>query len=150
MYKTEASMQTQVKDLMTENPVLVSPTTTLKETAQKMKSVDCGVLPVGSWEKLEGMITDRDIVIRAVAEGVDTGTAQVRDYMTTEVCYCNETDTLAEAAHQMRRNDVSRLVVKDDSGTPCGIITFGCILRKHDNLAEIGKVVECAVGKKAA
>lgn len=143
-------MQTRVKELMTADPVIVSANTTLKDVAQKMKSIDCGVLPVGTWGKLEGMITDRDIVIRAVAEGTDIAKAQARDYMTTEVFYCYEDDSLEQAAEQMRHNNVSRLVVKDVTGKACGIITFGCILRKNDSLHEIGKVVECAVGKKAA
>lgn len=143
-------MQTLVKELMKENPVIIAATTTLKEAAQKMKSIDCGVLPVGSWDALEGIITDRDIVIRAVAEGVDTNKAQVRDYMTADVFYCSDYDTLAQAAEKMREHDVSRLVVRDSSGKACGVITFGCILRKNESLKEIGKVVECAVGKKAA
>lgn len=143
-------MATQVKELMKENPVIISSDTTLQEAAREMKSVDCGVLPVGSWENPEGMITDRDIVIRAVADGVDVTSEKVSDYMTKEVVYCNESDTLAQAAEQMRNNDVSRLMVKDSSGKACGIITFGCILRKDDSLEEVGDVVECAVGKKAA
>jgi predicted transcriptional regulator len=143
-------MQTKVKDLMKANPVIISSNITLKEAAQKMKSVDCGVLPVGTWDNLEGMITDRDIVIRAVAEGIDVAKAQVRDYMTTDVFYCSESDTLAQAAEQMRKNNVSRLVVKGSSGKACGILTFGRILREDENLGEIGTVVECAIGKKAA
>lgn len=143
-------MQTQVKELMTENPIIISSNATLKEAAQEMKSVDCGILPVGSWDNLEGMITDRDIVIRAVADGVDTSAARVQDYMTTDVFYCNKEDTLEQAAEEMNKNNVGRLAVKDSSGKVCGIITFGCILRKNDSLSEIGKIVESAVGKKAA
>lgn len=142
--------QTKVKDLMKEDPVIISSSATLKEAAQKMKSVDCGVLPVGTWDKLEGMITDRDIVIRAVAESVDITSARVCDYMTTDVYYCSENDTLAQAAEQMHKNNVSRLVVRDNSGKACGIITFGRILREDESLKEIGKVVECAIGKKVA
>jgi len=143
-------MQTQVKELMTENPIIIPANATLKQAAQKMKSIDCGVLPVGTWDKLEGIITDRDIVIRAVAEGIDAASAPARDYMTMDVFYCNEDDTLAQAAEQMRSHGVSRLAVKDRGGKTCGIITFGCIVRKHESLGEIGEVVECAVGKKAA
>jgi predicted transcriptional regulator len=115
-----------------------------------MKSVDCGVLPVGSWVFLEGIITDRDIVIRAVAEGADTSKEEVRDYMTTEIFYCEEDDTLEEAAEKMCRHNVSRLVVNDSRGQACGIITFGCILRKNSDTKETSNVVECAVGKRAA
>ncbi|MBN8532318.1 MAG: CBS domain-containing protein, partial [Alphaproteobacteria bacterium] len=109
-----------------------------------------GVLPVGSWDKPEGIITDRDIVIRAVADGVDVTSAEVRDYMTSEVYYCQEDDTLENAAQQMRDHQVSRLMVKSQAGKACGIITFGCILRENESLREIGKVVERAVGQKAA
>lgn len=143
-------MLTKVKELMRENPVIISADATLKEAAQKMKDEDCGVLPVGSWERLEGIITDRDIVVRAVAEGTDAAEMRVSDCMTTDVFYCNLDDTLSQAAEQMREHDVSRLVVKDKSGMACGILTFGCILRKNESLKEIGKVIECAVGKKAA
>ena len=143
-------MQTKVKDLMTEEPVIIDRETTLEEAAREMKSVDCGVLPIGSWHVLEGIITDRDIVVRAVAEGADMATEQVRDYMTTEVFYCDEDDTLAEAAEKMHKYGVSRLIVNDNGGRACGIITFGCILRKNKSLREIGQVVECAVGKKVA
>jgi predicted transcriptional regulator len=140
---------TKVKELMRAQPVIVAADATLKEAAQKMKSVDCGVLPVGSWDRLEGIITDRDIVIRAVADGIDPATATVRSCMTSEIFYCNDSDTLEQAAEKMREHDVSRLVVKDSSGKPCGIITFGCIMRKGE-MQELGKVVERAVGKRAA
>lgn len=143
-------MQTEVRELMKKDPVIIPADTTLQEAAQRMKSVDCGVLPVGSWDNPEGIITDRDIVLRAVAEGIDTVSARVRDYMTVEVFYCNEDDTVAQAAEQMRKYGVSRLMVKNSSGSACGIITFGCILRNDPSLKEIGKVVENAVGKKAA
>lgn len=143
-------MPTKVKELMTKDPIIVSTETTLQEAARKMKSLECGVLPVGSWEQPEGIITDRDIVIRAVADGVDITMAQVSDYMTRDVYYCREDDTLEAAGEQMRLHQVSRLMVKNQTGRACGIITFGCILRGDDSIKEIGKVVECAVGKKAA
>lgn len=143
-------MRTQVKDLMKKNPVIIPADTTLKDAAKKMKSVDCGILPVGTKDKIEGIITDRDIVIRGVAEGVDVESATVSQCMTSGICCCSEEDTLDEAAEQMRRHDVSRLLVKDNSGQICGILTFGSILRKDDSLAEIGKVVESAIGRKVA
>jgi predicted transcriptional regulator len=146
----EDDMKTKVKEMMTKNPVIIPAETSLVEAAKKMRSVDCGVLPVGSWNNLEGIITDRDIVVRAVAEGANINSAKVRDYMTKEVFYCNEEDTLAQMAEQMRKNGVSRLVVKDYEGNACGIVTFGCILRKNESLSEIGEVVENAVGDKAA
>lgn len=146
----QSRSRTLVKELMKANPVIIPSSASLREAAEKMKSQDCGVLPVGNWDRLEGMITDRDIAIRAVAEGIDPGSALVRDYMTRDVHYCSENDTLAQAGEKMRRNDVGRLVVRDSSGKACGIITFGCIMRKDSSLRELGEVIECAVGNKAA
>lgn len=144
-------MSTKVRDLMKENPVTVAPNSTLFEAAQKMKSAECGALPVGTPEKLQGIITDRDIVIRAVAEGKDPKTEQVKSYMTSQIVFCDAGDSLEEAAELMREKQVNRLAVRDEANNKmCGILTFGCIIRKGNDLEEIGRVIERAVGKKAA
>jgi len=151
-------MQTTVKELMRANPETISPNSSLKEAAQKMESIDCGVLPVSEEESTEeggesgimGIITDRDIVLRAVAQGKDVTKEKVRDYMTQQVFYCGEDDTLEDAAKVMHEHHVNRLVVKNKSGRMCGILSFGCILRKDSRMQEIHKVLECTVGKKAA
>jgi len=140
---------TIVKTLMTPNPVIVSPQSTLKEAAQKMKDIDCGVLPVGHDNQFEGMITDRDIVIRAVARGKDITTEKVKDYMTNDVYCCTEGDTVEEAANLMRDYGVTRLIVKNGDRIS-GIITFGSILRKDTDAEEVSDVVEQAVGRKQA
>jgi len=143
-------MQTQVKDIMKPNPATCSPTSTLAEAAQQMQAIDCGVLPVGTKEKPEGIITDRDIVLRAVAQGADVTQAKVKDFMTQGVHYCNDTDTLQRAAETMHEHHVNRLLVKDRNGKMCGIITFGCILRKESTMEDISQVLETTVGRKAA
>ena len=142
-------MQKQVKDLMESNAVLIDPGATLAEAARKMKDIDCGFLPVGSGDSPEGIITDRDIVIRAIAEGRDPGRERVRDYMTAEICACRESDTLEGAAKAMNENSVSRLVVEDNAGKICGVLTFGRIIRSNDDKAETSNVVEQATGKAA-
>jgi len=91
-------MTTKVQELMKENPEVIKPDATLREAAQKMKEIECGVLPVGTKDNLQGMITDRDIIIRAVAEGKDPAKEKVRDYMTDEAHACKETETLQDAA----------------------------------------------------
>lgn len=141
--------QTKVKDLMTANPEVVPPNTTLRDAAKKMEQISCGVLPVGSRDNVEGIITDRDIVLRAVAEGEDVNTVTVEKYMTTQkICYCAEGDTAEQAAEMMRKDRVNRLLVKDSQGKVSGIITFGRILREDESLAELGNVIQCAVGDK--
>ncbi len=143
--------QTKVKELMRRNPEVISPDSTIKEAAQKMKFLDCGVLPVGDKDILEGIITDRDIVLSAVAKGKDISQERVRDHMTYQVFGCREEDSLEEAAQQMHDHQVNRLVVRDDSGKVSGILSFGRIIREDADATEIAKVVEYAVsGKKAA
>jgi CBS domain-containing protein len=139
----------QVKELMETDLELISPDATLEEAARKMKECGCGFLPVGSDDAPEGIITDRDIVVRAIAEGKDPGEEKVRDVMTDEVCACKETDMLEDAARVMSENNVSRLVVKDNEGRICGILTFGRMIRSNDNKQETSEVVETATGKAA-
>ncbi|MEJ0062539.1 MAG: CBS domain-containing protein [Alphaproteobacteria bacterium] len=140
----------QVKDLMTRNPVFISSNATVQDAARKMENVDCGILPVGTPEKIEGVITDRDIVIRVIALGKDANTEKVRDYMTPGVVSCREDDTVDRAADMMRENNVNRLIVKNQTGKPSGILSFGRLLREEVNMSEIASVIERAVGPKAA
>jgi CBS domain-containing protein len=143
-------MQTKVKELMCKNPDFIASDSSLREAAQKMESLDCGVLPVGEEESLEGVITDRDIVLRAVAKGKDTSKEKIKDCMTKDIFFCHPDDTLEDAATTMHENHVNRLLVKDDKGRICGILSFGAILRKEESLEGIQKALECTVGKKAA
>jgi len=141
---------TKVREMMKQEPVMVSPNATLQEAARQMGNNECGILPVGTSDEIEGIITDRDIIVRAVAEGKNPATEKVRDYMTPEVCFCNDSDTVRQAAEAMHDNSVGRLVVKDENGTACGILTFGSILRKENDQAEVSEIVACATGRKAA
>lgn len=141
---------TKAMELMTKNPVMVNPDTTLKEAAEFMRDIDCGILPVGSGDNAKGMITDRDIVIRAVAKGKDISKEKVKNYMTKNVYSCNENDTLEECADKMREHDVSRLLVCNKANQITGLLSFGCILRNNKNTEEINNVVEHAIRRRAA
>ena len=143
-------MKSQVKNVMKYNPEIISPESTLKEAAQKMAKIGCGALPVAIKDTPMGMITDRDIVIRALAKGKDISSEKVRDHMTSDVFFCEAGDTLEDAAAQMHENHVSRLVVIDSGGRITGMLSFGSILRKHSDMDEISNIVGCATGKKAA
>lgn len=140
---------TAVKELMEEQIVTVSPDDTLAAAARKMKEANCGCLPVGAANKPEGIITDRDIVIRAIAENLDPADEKVRDYMTCAVKTCKSGDTLEQAAGKMREHGVSRLVVTDEDDHAVGILTFGRILRNHDDQEEVSTIVASAVGRSA-
>lgn len=133
-----------VKDIMTIHPTLIAPDATLQQAAERMKKVDCGMLPVGTKNHLEGLITDRDIMIRAIAEGVDPSLACVKDFMTKNIYACNEDDFLEDAAEKMRAHKVGRLVVKDREGKTVGILSFGGILRQQANSDEVANVIKRA------
>jgi CBS domain-containing protein len=141
-------LNTCVKELMEDKLIMIDPEATLCEAARKMKETNCGSLVVGSGNKPDGIITDRDIVIRAVSRDCDPADEQVRDHMTGFVMTCNVNDTLTQAADIMREHAVSRLVVTDEDGRACGLISFGRILRNHDDAEEIAAVVACVTGRK--
>jgi CBS domain-containing protein len=145
----EPAMNKEVKDLMEPSLVMISPNATLEEAARKMKEADCGFLPVGAKNAPQGIITDRDIVVRAIADGSDPRSEKVRDYMTTTVCTVKETDTLEDAARVMQQHHVSRLVVENGAGKISGVLTFGRIIRANDDKRETSEVVEKATGKAA-
>src|SRR5215510_9128583 len=101
----------KVKDVMTRGAECVGPDDTLQEAARKMKNLDVGPLPVCDNDRLVGMVTDRDIAVRAVAEGQDPRTARVKDILTPDVIYCFEDQDVQDAAGLMKENQVRRLVV---------------------------------------
>ena len=92
---------TRIKDIETQHPEVISPDAKVMEAAQKMKNLDVGMLPVCDGQQVIGMLTDRDITIRATAQGCDPRTTKVRDIMTPEVVCCYEDQDIAEAAHVM-------------------------------------------------
>lgn len=115
-----------VKDVMTRGAACVRPEDTLEQAAQKMKDLDVGPLPVcGDNEHIIGMLTDRDIVVRAVAQGKDARSMRVRDAMTEGICYCFEEDDVSQAAQLMRAKQIRRLVVLSQDKRLAGIVTLG-------------------------
>lgn len=141
---------TKVKDLMTSEPVFILPNSSLQQAAALMADVDCGVLPVGTKEKIIGIITDRDIVVRAIATGEDPIREKVKTHMTDKVYACSEEDWLEDAADKMRSHGVSRLVVKNRRGQVTGILSFGNILRKSASAEDVANAVKHVVRKRVA
>lgn len=119
-----------VQSLMTPDPEVVTPDATLQEAAKKMQKINCGALPVLDGNDLVGIITDRDIVTRAVALGKDPAATTIKRYITPHAYACNENDTLHAAAEKMHQHKVSRLVVKNSKGKVTGILSFGGIIRQ--------------------
>ncbi len=131
-----------VRDVMTKNLELVLPDSSLQTAARKMKELDIGVLPVGTHRHVEGLLTDRDITVRAVAEGVDPKVATVQEIMTHKVICCQEDESIDEAAHRMEAHQIRRLLVQNRDHDPVGIISFADIARvTHDRQLE-GELLE--------
>ena len=141
------SSDNSVKDFMTKDPKYVSPQTTIQEVANMMADLGTGSLPVGNKEKLLGFITDRDIVIRAVAKGVNPSTTAVQTIITDKVLYCYEDNELTDVAENMKNNEVLRLVVLDNNKMFKGIITHGQLAKAaidNDDNELCKKVAELA------
>jgi len=116
----------KVKDVMRRGVECARPDATLKEAAMKMRELDIGTMPVcGENQRLVGMLTDRDITIRAVAEGQNPMIAHVREIMTPNVIYCYDDIAAEEAAELMKENQIRRLVVLNRDKQLVGIISLG-------------------------
>ncbi|ALJ39403.1 MULTISPECIES: CBS domain-containing protein [Azospirillum] len=114
----------QIREIMTRDVEIASPDDTIQKAAQMMKDVDTGMLPVGENDQLVGMITDRDITIRATAEGKGVD-CKVRDVMTGGVCYVFEDETTEDASRNMSNLQVRRLPVVNRDKRLVGIVSLG-------------------------
>jgi CBS domain-containing protein len=121
----------KVCDAMSRDVQVASPTQSIRKAARIMAKIDVGVLPVGEKDRLVGMITDRDIAVRAVAEGKAAST-KVRDIMSEEVLYCFEDQDLEEVARNMSIMKIRRLPVVNRDKRLVGIISFGDLARNED------------------
>lgn len=117
----------KVNEVMTYGVDFVRPDSTIREAAEKMRSKNEGVIPVFEGSEPVGMITDRDIVVRAIAEGREPSATRVKDVMTPEVFFCMEDMDLEEAAHIMEYKKIRRLLVKDEKRNVIGILSIGDI-----------------------
>jgi CBS domain-containing protein len=132
----------KIKDIITQVPQSVSPDTTLVEAARDMKDMDIGILPVCEHEHLVGTVTDRDITIRAIADGRDPKTTKVGDVMSKTVLYCFEDQDVQEAAEKMKKGRVRRLPVLDQAEHLVGIISLGDLAVRAGDGAIAGKILE--------
>ena len=114
----------KVSDAMTRHVRVASPGDTIRDAARIMADLDTGVLPVGENDRLVGMITDRDIAVRAVAEGRGPDTP-AREVMTPDVRYCFEDDDVDDVIRTMADNQVRRLPVMNRDKRLVGIISLG-------------------------
>ncbi len=127
-------MQT-IAEIMTTDVEVVRPEETLRDAARAMADLDVGSLPVCDGKKLIGMITDRDITVRAVAEGKSSDTP-VSEVMTDEVVWCSESDSVDEVLQKMSDAQVRRIPVVDEDRQLVGIVALGDIALEEDDAVD--------------
>jgi CBS domain-containing protein len=117
----------ELREIMTRDVEVVSSDASLKDAASKMKSLDVGLIPVCDGDRLQGMLSDRDITIRATAEGRDPKTTKVSEVMSTDLAYCLEEQEVEEAVSLMEARQIRRVPILDQDKRLVGIVSLGDI-----------------------
>lgn len=115
----------KVKDAMHKGLNYAEPTTSLCDLAKRMREFDVGAIPINDKNKLIGMVTDRDIVVRALANGKDLSHTTAKDVMSKGVIFCRENEELEDAVRLMEQKKIRRLPVLNDNDQAIGILTLG-------------------------
>jgi len=126
----------KVQDIMTGEPRLLTPESTAREAAQLMKEMDAGLVPIvesSASRKLVGVITDRDLAIRVVAEGRD-GSTRISEVMSSgKLATCGPSDDVDRVMETMSNEQVRRIPIVDERGALVGIVAQADIVRKADD-----------------
>ncbi len=130
-----------VKDVMTEGIVAVDADAPLLAASEKMKKHDVGALPVLQDGKVKGLVTDRDIVVRGVAKGVDAEKTPVSEMSTLGPLWVEDTASLDDAANLMADKQVRRLIVVNDQRKPVGMVSAGDLAGRMEGPELGGKVL---------
>jgi CBS domain-containing protein len=139
--EAQGESEMQLREIMTTGVQLTDPAMTLKDAAVLMRDGDFGLLPVGESDRLVGAITDRDITVRAVAEGKDPGITTVREAMSEGIRYCFEDQTVDEAAEMMSQAQIRRLPVLNRDKRLVGIVALGDLATDIEAAEPAGKAL---------
>ena len=133
----------QVKDMMHQGAEYVAPNATLQAIAKKMRDHDVGAIPVCEGGKTIGMVTDRDIAIRALANGKDIAALEAKDVMSKDVVFCRDTANAEDAIRIMEENRIRRLHVLNEAKTLVGMVSLGDISHalSRDRTGEVTRAV---------
>lgn len=129
----------KIQEIMTADVEVIPPDASISEAADRMRKLDIGVLPVCDGDRLVGMVTDRDITVRATSESRDADQTYVRQVMTPRVIYCFEEDDAEEAEHIMQQKQIRRLPVLNRQKRLVGIVSLGDLATKTGEEQEIGR-----------
>jgi len=130
-----------VKDIMTHNVEVVSPGDTLEQAARKMEELNVGPLPVCEGNRVVGVLTDRDITVRATAAGWDPKTTLVSDTMSHDIVFCYEDQDVREAANLMKENQIRRLLVLNRANDLLGIVSLGDLVTEAADQGQPAEVL---------
>ena len=131
-----------VRDIMTTGIEDIDANATLMQAAEKMKLLDVGAVPVRENDRLVGMITDRDIAVRAIAEGRDPKTTPVREAMSRGLYFCYEDESVEWGAELMEEKQVRRLAVFDRGQRAIGMVSLGDLAVRNHNDRLSAEVLE--------
>jgi len=132
----------RLREIMTRDVEVIHPDDSLQMAAQKMRDRDIGFLPVCDGDRLVGVLSDRDITVRALAQGMQTDSMLGRDLMTSPVIYCFDDQDIDYAAKVMEENQIRRLVVLGRADKRLvGVVSLGD-LATHDTTKRSGKVLQ--------
>ena len=131
----------KVKDVMHPGVTWMTPNTPISELARKMRDEDIGAIPIGDNDRLVGMVTDRDITCRALADGLDINRATAGDVMSRGIVYCGADADIEDAVRIMEKNQVRRLPVINEKKRMVGMLSLGDISHKVPHMLS-GEVVE--------
>ncbi len=131
----------RVSKIMTRDPEVVPFDCILRDAALKMRELDVGILPISKDDRLVGMLTDRDITVRATAEGRDPTNTKVSDVMTSEVLYCFEDQDVSEAAKIMQDKQIRRLPILNRDKRLVGVVSLGDVAVQSDEQKIVSETI---------
>lgn len=132
-------MAPTIRDVMTSNPLALQASTTVLDAARTMRDADIGDVLVLDHDGLCGIVTDRDIVVRAIAEGLEPGGVPLSDICTRDVTTIDADVSIDDAARLMRDNALRRIPVLED-GAPIGIVSLGDLAVEQDRSSALGGI----------
>ena len=145
---------TQIKDVMSQNYKWMAPDTPVSQVAKAMRDMDVGFMPLAENDKMIGMVTDRDITVRATAEGKDPAQTPARDVMTPKTYYCYDDQDVEEVCNNMGEIQVRRLPVVNRDKRLVGIVSLGDLSQSasRPNVGQTQQQITAGVqkNKKAA
>lgn len=133
-------MAQAIKDVMTRDPVCVDPHSSAADAAKRMRDVDSGAILVAEGGHLKGLLTDRDIVVRAIAEGRDPSQVEVQEICSSDIQALHPEDDVDSAVRLMRERHIRRIPVVEDDDHPVGIVSIGDLALARDETSALADI----------